>query len=81
MSNFWMVRAGEGGYLADEFEQKGYVAVGFEPIQRSFREFHSRQEFHDALAEAAPELKPGGVWVAHRASRGSSVIRSSQVIV
>ena len=58
-----MVRAGEGGYLADEFEQKGYVAVGFEPIQRSFREFHTRQELHEYLAQVAPELKPGAIVV------------------
>jgi len=30
MPGFWMVRAAEGGYLADEFVAKGCVAVGFE---------------------------------------------------
>ena len=30
MAGFWMVRAGEDGYLADEFVAKGCVAVGFE---------------------------------------------------
>jgi restriction system protein len=37
MANFWMVRAGEGGYLAAEFEQKQVIGMGwdadFTPIQ------------------------------------------------
>lgn len=32
MSGFWMVRAGEGGYLADEFVEKSCVAVGFDGV-------------------------------------------------
>src|SRR5437868_3446732 len=29
MTQFWMIRAGEGSRLAGEFEQKGYVGIGW----------------------------------------------------
>jgi len=29
MENAWMVRAGEGGYLAEEFA-KGFIAIGWQ---------------------------------------------------
>jgi restriction system protein len=56
-----MVRAGEGGYLAGDFERTGHVAVGFRSIAQSFRSFASREALRAALAELEPELKPGGV--------------------
>ena len=31
MNNVWMVRAGEGGYLIDEFE-RGYVGIGWDKL-------------------------------------------------
>jgi restriction system protein len=30
MSGFWMVRAGEGGYLIEEFADEGYVGIGWQ---------------------------------------------------
>lgn len=32
MAAFWMIRAGEGGYLAEEFLSKGCVGVGFDGV-------------------------------------------------
>lgn len=31
MENVWMVRAGEGGYLAEDFA-KGFVAIGWSKL-------------------------------------------------
>ena len=45
MPEFWMVRAGEGGYLAKHFERTNHVAVGFKGLGRSFREFKTFEEY------------------------------------
>lgn len=54
--NAWMVRAGEGGYLIDEF-QKGSVSVGWheagEILDKSQRDLRLR------LASVYPQVKPG----------------------
>jgi restriction system protein len=54
--NAWMVRAGEGGSLIDEFA-KGIVTVGWDelgPIQAN-----SQAELREHLAKAFPDEKPG----------------------
>jgi restriction system protein len=39
MASMWMVRAGEGGYLADEFVERKLVAIGWNDVGdlRSYR--------------------------------------------
>lgn len=61
MSNFWMVRAGEGGYLAPDFERTSHVAVGFRGLDHSFKKYQSLEALRNALAAAEPELKPAAV--------------------
>lgn len=46
-SNFWMVRAGEGGYLFEEFEKKNCVAIGWE------QDFTNVETLEDAKAVLA----------------------------
>ena len=57
MTQFWMVRAGEGGYLAKEFIEKGCVAVGFDGVG-SFEALTSLDAFKQRLLEVAPDDKP-----------------------
>ncbi len=52
---FWMVRAGEGGYLVDAFEKAGCVAVGWRAMG-SFQPVASLEEMKKAVATAYPEM-------------------------
>lgn len=52
-----MVRAGEGGYLVDEFEKTGYVGIGFEGA-RAFTDFKTQNEIRAHLAEVYPDITP-----------------------
>lgn len=54
MPTFWMVRAGEGGYLAKEFVEKGCVAVGFDGVG-SFESLTTLERFKSRVREAYPE--------------------------
>lgn len=53
----WMVRAGEGGRLFDDFE-KGYVAVGWGRLG-DLKKFTSHEQFSVAYKEAFPDKKKG----------------------
>ena len=55
MKNGWMVRAGEGGRLFDEFE-KGYIAVGWSAMG-DISTLSSRKELADAFVRAYPNSK------------------------
>jgi restriction system protein len=54
---FWMVRAGEQGYLAPEFEAKSCVAVGFDGVG-SFASLHSLEQAKARIAEVYPGQSP-----------------------
>ncbi|HET6762798.1 MAG TPA: restriction endonuclease [Longimicrobiaceae bacterium] len=54
MPNFWMVRAGEGGYLVNNFEHAGYVAIGYEGAG-DFREIRTLEQMRLQLAAAYPQ--------------------------
>jgi restriction system protein len=56
--NVWMIRAGEGGFLIDEFA-KGVVAIGWELGDLS--QFRSRDELKKAYRQVYPQQKPGKV--------------------
>jgi restriction system protein len=64
MSEFWMVRAGEGGYLAPHFERTGHVAVGFRALGNSFRSYPTPEALRTAISESEPDLRPGAIPVA-----------------
>jgi restriction system protein len=54
---FWMVRAGEGGYLVNDFERAGCVAVGWRSMG-SFAPYGSLDDMKRGIAAAYPEM-PG----------------------
>lgn len=55
MPTFWMVRAGEGGYLINDFERAGCVAVGFGQVG-DFRKATSSSELKNRILQDNPEL-------------------------
>lgn len=60
MSRFWMVRAGEGGYLADDFERAECVAIGYEGCG-DFTEIRSLDEMRERIRESLPTEKAGAL--------------------
>lgn len=65
MPTLWMVRAGEGGYQAANFERSGYAGIGWDGIG-DFSSLTTLEAMRDALRSAYPEAKPG--WLAASAS-------------
>lgn len=59
MKNAWMIRAGQGGYLIDQFA-KGYVAVGWSQLG-DLTAIKTREEFKQLYRQADPRAKPGKV--------------------
>src|SRR5437868_11885360 len=59
MKNAWMIRAGQGGYLINQFA-KGYVAVGWSQLG-DLTGIKSREEFKQLWRKADPRAKPGKV--------------------
>jgi restriction system protein len=55
-----MVRAGEGGYLVDDFEKAGCVAVGWQEIG-DFTSIRSVEAMRKRIAETYPDKKPGAL--------------------
>src|SRR5438309_799224 len=59
MSQAWMVRAGQAGYVADEFA-RGYIAIGWNKVgDLSVATTHA--EIRKAYLTAYPEAKPGEI--------------------
>lgn len=56
MSNVWMVRAGEGGYLIDEFT-RGYVGIGWNKLG-DLSTLGLQGDLHRLYVEAFPYEKP-----------------------
>lgn len=48
MRNMWMVRAGEGAFLIDDFKKKNYVAIGWNELLDLAR-FHDREDIKGLL--------------------------------
>ncbi len=69
MAGFWMVRAGEGGYLAREFVEKGCVGLGYFQMG-SFEALTTLEAIRERLRVSNPELTPSsmilGAGVAHK---------------
>ncbi|HSH37480.1 MAG TPA: restriction endonuclease [Chthoniobacterales bacterium] len=67
--NIWMIRAGQGGYLAAEFASKNVVAIGWDELG-DLTELQSREKIHEQCRAAYPKDKPGkiitSVSVVHR---------------
>jgi restriction system protein len=81
MSNFWMVRAGERGYLVEEFERSGHIGIGWnEP--GDFSGIETLSQMRNRLAEAYPDARPG--WIANAAGmtfRFRNVIQIGDTVV
>src|SRR5688572_9160655 len=55
----WMIRAGEGGYLAEDFSN-GYVAIGWSDLG-DLSKTKSRDDIRKLYLKAYPHTKPGKV--------------------
>lgn len=60
MSGFWMIRAGEGGYLIDEFQSAGYVGIGWQGAG-DFTQVQTIDEMRDIIIRAFPDARPGAL--------------------
>lgn len=58
--NFWMVRAGEGGYLIDEFLTENIVAIGWNELDDLSVE-NSLEEIKEKLKQAEPSAISGKI--------------------
>jgi len=56
MGNVWMVRAGEGGYLVDEFA-RGYVGIGWDKLG-DLSALNSQKDLRPLYAQAFSTEKP-----------------------
>lgn len=54
----WMVRAASGGVLADQFREKGVVAIGWSDVGDLSR-FKNKEEFLEAVASTYPDWSAG----------------------
>jgi len=59
MAGFWMVRAGEGGYLFEKFEL-GYIAIGWSELG-DLSSVHSQDDIRNLYEKAYPGEKLGKV--------------------
>ncbi|MBV9071915.1 MAG: restriction endonuclease [Acidobacteria bacterium] len=60
MPNVWMVRAGQGAYVADEFASRSCVAIGW-PEVGDLTDARSVADVRAAYFRAYPDAKPGEV--------------------
>lgn len=60
MKSMWMVRAAEGGYLADDFVDNGLVAIGWKDIG-DLRNFGAKPAIVEAVKGRWPEWSSGKV--------------------
>lgn len=81
MSAFWMIRAGEGGYLINEFERAGCVGMGWNGAG-DFTDIDSLPAMRDRMDRAYPEAKPQSRAVsAGSAYKFRSVVRVGDRVV
>src|ERR1044072_6759220 len=59
MGNVWMVRAGEGGYLIDEFA-RGYVGIGWDKLD-DLSTIGSRDDLYKLYVKTYPNGNPARV--------------------
>lgn len=59
MARIWMIRAGEGGRLIDEFS-KGYVAVGWQELG-DMNAFSSKEEIREHYLKSYPDESKGAI--------------------
>jgi restriction system protein len=57
MAEFWMVRAGEGGYLSDDFQRASCIGVGFHTVG-TFEHITSLEEMRALIRKTYPDSTP-----------------------
>ncbi|HLL47873.1 MAG TPA: restriction endonuclease [Longimicrobiaceae bacterium] len=60
MSSFWMVRAGEGGYLVEDFERASCVAIGWRGAG-DFSQIHTLDEMRARIVSTWPDAHPAAL--------------------
>lgn len=70
----WMVCAAKGGVLADEFREKGVVAIGWEDVG-DLSEISDRHEIIDLVRKVYPDKKPR-----HNLVSGSQIYRFRELM-
>lgn len=60
IGNMWMVRAGEGGFLFDEFRSKNIVAIGWNETG-DLTQFSASDSIRQIVREKYPQYRPGKV--------------------
>ena len=58
--NVWLVRAGEGGYLIDDFISKGIIALGCNEIG-DMSNMSTNEDVKEAYRQSHPKYKIGKV--------------------
>lgn len=58
--SIWMIRAGEGGYLAGDFASKNIVAIGWKELG-DLSQIKSRDEIRELCRQAFPKDKPNKI--------------------
>lgn len=59
--NMWMVRAGKAGFLAENFEEKSIIAIGWGEIEQDLNSCSNKPAIQSLVEEAYPDQKKG--WV------------------
>lgn len=54
----WMVRAGEGGYAADDFRTKSVVGIGWTEANQDWSQYKSREPILQKIAATFPDNSP-----------------------
>ncbi len=60
MSRMWMIRAGEGAYLIDEFDNLSIISIGWNQVG-NLKKLQNKEAIRQALISHFPEDKPGRV--------------------
>jgi len=55
--NMWMIRAGRSASLVQDFEEKGYVSIGWSSLG-DLRQCDSKEELEEVYQGAYPDNKP-----------------------
>jgi restriction system protein len=80
MPNFWMIRAGEGGYLVNNFEHAGYVAIGYHGAG-DFTHITSLDDMRKRLNEAYPDAAGKVGLIASMAYKFRCVVQKGDRVV
>ncbi|MFA5780374.1 MAG: restriction endonuclease [Elusimicrobiota bacterium] len=77
----WMVRAGEGGYLFDEFKNKNVVAIGWNEVG-DLTKITTLDEIKDAITDKYPDFKLGKIYMsAGQVSRFKNDLKKNDYVI